>query len=320
MRFSLVLMLSLAAACGAPGTTVATIGGDRAKVSRTELPVVVEDDRFFLQTHTAAGQPLRLFLDSAGGLVLTKAAVQRLKLPVKRLAFFGEERDAADFPALRDAHVPPPKISTVPVVDDRGDLGDGMLGAPWFAGHVVTFDYAGKRLWQRATGDLPTGPAAHRIPMGLPRDASGNVVSPYGRIQMEVDGTAIDMLFDTGATVTLSPEARQQLGGTAAHRAGSFITRTVFEGWRKAHPDWRVIDAADEGVKPGFAMIKVPKVTIAGYEVGPVWFAARPDPSFHELMASLMDGRPEGALGGSAFRHFQRVTADWISGRVVFEK
>jgi hypothetical protein len=320
MRISLLLILSLGAACGARATTVATTGDDRAKVSRTELPVVVEDDRFFLQTHTAAGQPLRLYLDSAGGLYLTKAAAQRLNLPVKRVAFNGEELDVADFPALRDAHVPPPKISTVPVLDERGNGADGMLGAPWFAGHIVTFDYAGKRLWLRATGDLPTGPAAHRIPMGLPRDASGNVVSPYGRIQMEVDGAAIDMLFDTGATVELSPEARKQLGGTVAGRAGSFITQTVFEGWRKAHPDWRVIDAADQGVKPGFAMIEVPKLTIAGHEVGPVWFAARPDRSFHEWMASMMDGRPEGALGGSAFRYFQRVTADWISGSVVFEK
>ena len=51
--------------------------------------------------------------------------------------------------------------------------------------------------------------------IGFSRDDSGKVISPYGRIQMIVDGETIDMLLDTGATTHLSPAALAQLPGDA---------------------------------------------------------------------------------------------------------
>ena len=320
MRLDLLaLVLVLAAACR-------TSGGPQVSVKHppVELPVVVEEDRFFLQTKTAAGAELRLFLDSAGGMFLTKRAVDRLRLPVKRLpspaSEAGGDLDTVPFPQFYDARVPRPQQDPFPVLDDDAlDRADGMFGASWFAGRVFTFDYAGKRLWLRSAGDVPSVPAAHRLPLGLPRDAAGSPSSPYGRLQMQVDGATIDMLFDTGATVTLTDAAKQQLGGAATERATSFIIETVFARWRTAHPDWRVIDAADRGLG-GAPMIEVPKVTIAGHDVGPVWFTRRPDQSFHDVMARMMDRPSDGALGGSALRHFQRVTVDWANATAVFEK
>ena len=52
-------------------------------------------------------------------------------------------------------------------------------------------------------------------------------------------------------------------------------------------------------------MIEVPRMTIAGHEVGPVWFTGRADRAFHEYMAQWMDRPLDGALGGSAFRYFR---------------
>jgi len=314
MRLAL-LLLGLAAACRTSGGTQASI-----KHPPVELPVVVEGDRFYLQTRTAAGAELRLFLDSAGGMFLTKRAVDRLRLPTKRLQTPEGDLDTVEFPRFYDARVPRPQLEAFPVLDEEPmEHADGMLGAPWFAGRVFTFDYAGKRLWLRSAGDVPAVPAAHRIPLGLRRDEDGTAASPYGRIQIQVDGAPIDMLFDTGATVTLTDTAKQQLGGASAERATSFIIETVFDRWRTAHPDWRVIDAADRALG-GAPMIEVPTVSLAGHDIGPVWFTRRPDKSFHEYMARMMDKPSDGAIGGSALRHFQRVTVDWANATAVFEK
>jgi hypothetical protein len=315
MRSVVWILVGLAAACRTSGGTHVT-----AKHPPVELPVTVEEDRFYLQAKTASGAGLRIFLDSAGGVFLTKRAAERLELPVKRVQTPEGERETAPFPSFYDARVPRPQLEAVPVVDDAAlEHADGMLGAPWFAGRVFTFDYAGKRLWLRSAGDVPPAPDAHRIPLGLRRDEAGNPDSPYGRIEVQIDGAPLDMLLDTGATVALTEAARRALGGGARERATSFIVETVFERWRRAHPGWRVIEAADRAAGDA-PLIEVPQVRIAGHEVGPVWFTRRPDQSFRQAVARLMDRPGDGAIGGSALRHFQRVTVDWANATAVFER
>ena len=66
-------------------------------------------------------------------------------------------------------------------------------------------------------------------------------------------------------------------------------------------------------------MIEVPKIKIAGYTVGPVWFTRRADKNFHEFMSKFMDKQVEGAIGGNALRHF-RITIDYPQAKAVFEK
>lgn len=315
MRAVVCFLVGLAAACRTSGSAQVT-----AKHPPVELPVVVEEDRFFLQARTAGGGDLRMFLASAGGMSLTRRAVERLKLPVRRQQTPEGELATAPFPTFYDARLPRPMLEAFPVLDEEPpEQADGMLGAPWFAGRVFTFDYAGKRMWLRSAGDLPPAPAAHRIPLGLRRDEAGKPASPYGRIQAQIDGQAIDLLLDTGATITLTDAARQALGGAARERATSFIVTSVFERWRRAHPEWRVIEGAD-GAAGGAPMIEVPSVRIASLDVGPVWFTRRPDEDFHELTARLMDRPSDGAIGGSALRHFERVTVDWANATAVFER
>ena len=67
------------------------------------------------------------------------------------------------------------------------------------------------------------------------------------------------------------------------------------------------------------AMIEVPKIKIAGYEVGPVWFTRRANKNFHELMSRFMGKQVEGAVSGNAFRFF-RITVDYPKAVAVFEK
>jgi hypothetical protein len=93
------------------------------------------------------------------------------------------------------------------------------------------------------------------------------------------------------------------------------IVDSRFNAWRKAHPDWRVIDDAQE--RTGSAMIEVPEVGLAGATVGPVWFTWRPDKNFHEYMSGMMDGRVEGAIGGNALSHFV-MTVDYPGAAAYF--
>lgn len=58
-------------------------------------------------------------------------------------------------------------------------------------------------------------------------------------------------------------------------------------------------------------MILVSEVTIVGHTVGPVWFTRRKDQDFTQFMSQWMDETEYGAIGGSAFHHFQHVIIDY---------
>lgn len=58
---------------------------------------------------------------------------------------------------------------------------------------------------------------------------------------------------------------------------------------------------------------------VAGYTVGPVWFAQRANRNFDEMMSSMMDAHVEGAFGGGGLREF-RVTVDDAGAKAAFEK
>jgi len=135
---------------------------------------------------------------------------------------------------------------------------------------------------------------------------------------VSIDGETIDFLFDTGATNILPEEVLKQIGdGRPANRATSFLTRSTFEKWRSKHPEWRSFD--NIRTLSGKAMIEVPRVTVGGFTVGPVWFTVQSDSAFHTYMAQWMDKQTEGALGGSLL-HYLRVSVDWPNAAAVFEK
>jgi hypothetical protein len=158
------------------------------------------------------------------------------------------------------------------------------------------------------------------VTLGFQTDPAGKRSADFPRIAATLDGETLDLLFDTGATISLSPEALAQLADKGpATRGTSFIAAVHFDAWRRKHPDWRVIEHADIGIKEAQPMIEVPAVTVAGYTVGPVWFTRRPDPNFHQLMSQYMDRQVEGALGGSALRFF-RMTVDYPHASAVFER
>ena len=111
------------------------------------LPAELSTDRWFLDAKTAAGGWLRIYLDSAGGMYLTKDAVARLRLTVETEGDGGQTAEMAAFPTLADARIPLPKMPRMPLFAEHFiDGSDGFVGAPWFAAHAFSFDYPARTL------------------------------------------------------------------------------------------------------------------------------------------------------------------------------
>ncbi len=274
---------------------------------------------------TQDGEPVLLYTDTGGGLFFSTSAAERLGLSVSPIEADGENIDSILLPPFAwDAWIPPPDVlgGRMPVRPDAGKDAfgaDGMLGQGWFKGRVWTFDYGEGQLMMRAAGDLPKHEAIHGTPLFFAKNASGERGANYPRISVKIDGEVIDLLFDTGATVTLSAAAQATLAdGRPATRATSFISKSTFDKWAEKHPDWRKLEGADASAN-GEAMIEVPAIEVGGFSVGPVWFTRRADKNFHEQMSQWMDKKIDGALGGSALKYF-RVHVDYPRGLAVFEK
>ena len=288
------------------------------------LPVKYDEHRFFVQGVTEDGTTLKFFTDTGGSVFIFADVVDQLKLPLIKGG--NGEPDKVKFPRFKAGYLIPPPLATNeqlwgrPVTARTAMRLDwsGMLGQQWFAARVWTFDYLKQQLLLRVDGDLPKTADTHRLTLGFHKNGMGVRDSNYPRISVLIDGEELDLLFDTGASTQLTDQALASVADKRrALRATSFITATTFAKWHSRHPQWRVVENAEQGT--GESMIEVPVISVAGYAVGPVWFTRRDDKNFHEVMSQLVDKQIEGALGGSAL-HFFRVTIDYPNSVAVFEK
>jgi hypothetical protein len=278
------------------------------------MPAIFEQGVVYLEMAAPNHSRVRMFTDSGGGtaFVLSTEAAKRLGLaprdttderllrwlgPNVRLANASQFM-ARNWPRLEDGE----RFVIVPgVLASQGwpASADGVFGENWFAHQTWTWDYARQRLVWRPKNWRPATDA-REFPVSFQRDDQGRRTDNYPLVTMQVDGAAIPMLFDTGASTVLTPTALHALNdGKPAQRSTSMITHSVFEAWHQRHADWRLIDDAQLGTHS--RMILVPELQLAGYRCGPVWFTERPDENFHEVMSSLMSGQVEGSIGGNAF-------------------
>ncbi|HWA59220.1 MAG TPA: hypothetical protein VG692_18350 [Gemmatimonadales bacterium] len=294
----------------------------------TSLPVQYLADRFALRIPSTAG-PLRFYLDTGGGANMLFAT------GVKRL---GLTPTPADGPpgtgTIPAAKVPLPEgVPVFPTADPGGEPElfvppsnpemeteadgplDGFLGQAWFADRVWMFDYPAHAL-VGYRDSVSLGGTACWVGLGFQVDSVGRRTVNFPRVPAVVDGDTLQFLLDTGAMTRLADSALVAIAdGGPARRGTSFITESVFRRWQEKHRDWRVIERAEQGTHA--AMIEVPRVTVGGAEVGPVWFTMRPDRAFHSYMAQWTDRPLDGALGGSAFRTLA-VVIDYPRSRAAF--
>ena len=286
-----------------------------------ELPATLESGRFVLAV-AAGGGELRLLADTGGGLAVRRGAVARL----------GGDA-AADLyqPPLGDGLPPLPRGLHVSADDAVPDfLPDGVVGAPWFDGHVWTFDYAAERLLLHdgvaASFEVPQELAPHVAPLGFQVDEAGDTTTGFPRLTVEVAGEPHELLLDTGASEPIPAALGGDLGDVYAI---SFISRSTADSWRQAHPEWPTVPlsaptdgaaagAADADTAAGY-WLRVPEVRFGGHEVGPVWFVTRPDANFADRMSRWTDRPIVGALGGGALRGLV-VTVDYPRAQAVFQR
>lgn len=318
------ILLAAMALAGAPAAHAAS--GPQV------IPTRFLAGHFFATPETADGQPLRMVVDTGGGgggglYWLTGAAAQRLHLTTSTCTIGPEHLTVATLPAFKSGHgLPAPEsacgsvVLVLPQIKPDEINGDGQLGGGYLPGRVWTFDYPAHRLTLESAHWRP-GARAHAAALGFLRDDKGSLQSGFARITIRVDGQPLDMLLDTGATAHPTPAGAKASGTPTFHGygAGSYIATSVLERWHRAHPDWRVVDKGDDLAGPARAtrLIEVPRVQIAGWSVGPVWFIERSDHAFHVFMSSMMDKQVEGAVGGNVFGHFA-MTLDYPRSTAYF--
>jgi len=291
------------------------LDGRAAEAAAQKLPADFTHNRIHLVTQARDGTRLTAYVDSGGGSDIIDLALQaRLKLASVGELETDEGRFAlVDYPSwLEKAGIPAPpddpqlhgRLMVMPAATVSDD--DLFLGAPWLAGRVWLIDY-GRHEMILAPDWKPTA-QDHAMPLGFQVDEHGTRPTGMARMTVTIDGKPLDMLLDTGAMITLSAD-----GAAAFHVepgtvvGGGFIMQARFDEWHPRHPDWRVIDHGEAIGGPGNAMIEVPRVTVAGFTVGPVWFARRDDFNFAQWMSSMTDKPIVGAFGGSGLQYFRLV-------------
>ena len=227
------------------------------------LPARLVNGRFSVRPVTTGGDTLGLILDSGGGInMLWSEAAARLRLPMDSVRTPAEDGE----PAQTVGVVPYPQFAphdSIPSAEQvmigrrlfvpnrieiRDSLAapDGFLGRFWFRDHIWVLDYLAGTLSVYPPGAAPLPAGQHQVPLGFAHNAVGHRTTHFPRIRVMIAGDSIDMLFDTGATLSLTQSALTALAdATPSARGGSFISRAVFDRWRTAHPDWRVIEHAD---------------------------------------------------------------------------
>jgi hypothetical protein len=296
------------------------------------LPARFVAQRVYLLPRTSAGTDLWFYVDSGGGTnMICRDSAERSKLAIEPYsdpeseAELGKNLGRSAWPAFVSGAAIPTggdatENPTLLVHDCRPDdespraFGDAFLSSRWLAGHVWTWDYPQGTLRLENAGFRPDS-AAQKIPIHF-RMKDGKHRFEMIRMTVSMDGQPIQLLLDTGATTFLTPQAMATLhDDLPATRATSFIDDVIFNKWRKAHPDWRIIEHAEKVT--GAAMIAVPDVAIADAHIGPVWFTRRDDVNFRVGMSAMTDAPIDGALGGDAFAHFV-MTIDYPNAVAYF--
>lgn len=303
--------------------------GSAVPVSAEIIPTLYDQDRFIALPVIPDGEAMRLLTDTGGGVFIFDDAALRHKLSVNGVELADYKGMAATWPEFEPGKgVPTPKTEgdVIPIAPGpvrmrlswlTKDI-DGILGQGWFQDRVWTYNFPDQKLIYHEDGKASWSEGAHKLEMGFRKNSQGVRIMSYPRIEVTISGKTYDVLLATGASVALKSDALNLIdAGGASIRAVSLISHSILEGWKKDHPDWKVLPNAEEG--SGEPMILVPEVSIAGFTVRNVWFLQRPDSNFVDRFSDWTDKPVVGAIGGNALRGF-RMVLDYPNAVAWIEK
>lgn len=292
------------------------MGAITAARAATVVPTVYEAGHFFATPTTRSGHTLKLLVDTGGGgrsWVVYGEAGRSAGLAASSCE--GDKTFVT--PAFAPGKALPRSQRNCGMAGNvdwpRSLVENGMVGGWYLSDFIVTFDYPGKRLvFEDAAWHADV--SAHTVPLGFLINRKGKLGSPFPRTTLTVDGQPLDVLLDTGATAHPTAAGRKAMGTPVVEGYGvtSYVTTSVMNRWHEKHPDWKLVDQADDlaGAAKSTRAIEVPVVTIGGWSVGPVWFTERADTKFVDTMSSYMDGTVYGAAGANILQSF-RITIDY---------
>lgn len=263
---------------------------------------------------------LSFFTDTGGGRLIYPNAVAVLNLKIDSSGSGDQLMESVDLTeSFKKRELPVPTGPQFILRQDRGEMYnmDGLLGASWFAKQSWLFDYKQQQLAVLDSIQWDQIPDSGITPVYFLRDSLGTALTNFPRIDIIVERDTISTLFDSGATAFIKEAYQDRFEGFKAV-ATSFMSAKYFDQWREEHPEWTYLKEADTRI--GEDMLQVPEITIAGHTIGPVWFARRADKNFIEYMSQWMDETVYGAIGGSAFAHFDQVLIDYSEGKAYFKK
>lgn len=329
MRFMRKLLLAEACVTGIvlAGNAIAAAARPAVK-DDIVVPTVYESGHFFAVPTLANGKQMRFMLDTGGGtsptIFINQTQATQLGLTPDHTCEFGNTYKAATPVFAKGQALPNLSPVCQGVVIEPDQTGEsyptphGQFVPVYFSGARWTFDYPAQQVTIRGEAWKPPA-QAHESPLGFKQVPDGLKLG-WARIDITVDGESLGMLLDTGATAMPTPasQAEHPIGVTNGEGVGSYVVHSVFEKWHADHPDWKVLEHGDGLFKAFPRTIRVPHVEIAGWDVGPVWFIERDDTAFHDMMGSLMDKPPEGAVGANVFEHF-RMTIDYKRSKAWFD-
>jgi hypothetical protein len=326
-------------ACSVPGRPVSTAASPSAATDLV-IPTRYNADRFFATAVLPRGDTAVLFLDNGAGTFVWDIYLPYLELTVKDTITNarGAKVGLAPFPTFRaDASLPTAITQTpqgtgllVYTIDWRAQNNfgawiaretQGQLGSNWFNGRVWTFDYPNHRLTLHNRTPPADGARGREQPFHFYTDSAGQRIAQVGYVDVVIDGDSVAMQMDTGATVWLSSAALARVAdGGPSERSSSHMPTWLFARLRERHPDWPVIERAD--LWWGLSLIRVEKVSVGGYDVGPTWFSVLRGPATPPTgpaNAPSWTKRQGGTIGGSLLKNFV-MTLDYPRATARFYK
>ncbi len=290
------------------------------------LPTEFESNRIILVPKLSDGKTIRFYTDTGGGWnAISQELHQQYDWPEITKTADGEQFVLTRMPKFQEN-------STIPlgginnfmegnlfiVPKEKLSIGgnvDGFLGGRWHAEKIIRFNYLTQTMSVLESLKEVKLSGLKKLNLGFQKDSDNNYTTAFPRIEIEVAGRKLQMLFDTGATSSLTEVAMEQINSSSKYIGTSFIAASVFDEWRSKNPNWLVLNSGEEGT--GEPLIQVPIINIAEQNVGPVWFTRRADHSFYEYMSSMMDEKIDGALGGSGLQYFD-IIVDYIGETAYF--
>jgi hypothetical protein len=296
----------------------------------TKTPADFDDNRIYMKIKNGK-ESFRFYTDSGGGLYpfVYNDVAAKLGMKIEKTVVDGDFKlGRSSFPESLSQQIPVApewqgnvKVFTFDIngkdeaSESRFFLGDGFFGASFFKDKIWNFDYPKKEL--SYCDAVPILKNYSSLKMTFKKEGTLRITH-QPRIEIEVSGSRISVLFDTGATSLYSKEAADNLKLAKPFTASSFIRASVAAKWIKQNPKWKFIKGGEKFAGGG-DLVEVPLVKVAGIEVGPVWFATRNDKIYDKYSKDVMDSNIDGAVGGNLFRYFE-IIADYPKEAIYFKK